>query len=61
VPAKDGKFQSQTPDIFNRRKIAKKCRADDKDLVMENIELKVMCSFSLRVFVCAASVTAKQL
>ena len=34
---------------------------DKEDLVKKNIELKVMCSFSLIVFVCAASVTAKQL
>ena len=33
--------------------------ADDKDdPVKKNIELKVKCSFSLKVFVCAASVTA---
>lgn len=36
--------------------------ADDKeDPVKKNIELKVMYSFSLRVFVCAACVTVKQL
>jgi len=36
--------------------------ADDKeDPVKKNIELKVMCGISLRVFVCAASVTAEQL
>ena len=34
---------------------------DKEDPVKKNIELKVMCSFLLRVFVCAASVTAKQL
>jgi len=34
---------------------------DKEDPVKRNIERKVMCSFLLRVFVCAASVTAKQL
>jgi hypothetical protein len=35
--------------------------ADDKDdPVKKNIELKVMCSFSLRVFVCENSVTANE-
>jgi hypothetical protein len=32
----------------------------DEDPVKKIVELKVMCSFSLRVFVCAASVKAKQ-
>jgi hypothetical protein len=32
---------------------------DKEDPFKRNIELKVMCGFSLRVFVCAASVTAK--
>ena len=34
---------------------------DKEDPVKKKIKHKVMCSFSLRVFVCAASVTAKQL
>jgi len=35
--------------------------ADKEDPINKIIELKVMCSFSLRVFVCAASVTAEHL
>jgi len=37
------------------------CDFEMGDPVMEYIKLKVMCSFSLRAFVCAASVKTKQL
>jgi len=46
---------------FMEEKMANISSADKEYPVKKIIELKVMCSFSLRVFVCAASVTAEHL
>ena len=58
---KEENFRLKLWIYFMEKSMGYNCTLEMGDPVMEYIKLKVMYSFSLRAFVCAASVKTKQL